>query len=259
MAKVSELDKKMKDLSIEDDDSMFKPAFDLYKKKFSTKTKFTTFQSILRRFQKDKNCKSKFTYADICKWALLSEHWAEIDFAEKNTQVTGKFFREKSFGFSYVSDVADRLSIGAKVDFFFEGKPVRFEITKIEGNKMQMKIDNKKKIQMVRGYPEKVKIIVNDSLLRKGHRQLEKVDEKMLQILFPISRRKAFSYEPSLNPKHLFNKQLNTQQIKCVERILNGKKNPQPFILFGPPGTGEFPNYDVFLSGKCSFFILKLN
>ena len=242
MAKVSELDKKMKDLSIEDDDSMFKPVFDLYKKKFSAKTKFTTFQSILRRFQKDKNCKSKFTYADICKWAVLSEYWAEIDFAEKNTQVTGKFRREKSFRYSYVSNIADRLSFGAEVDFFFEGKPVRFEITKIEGDKMRMEIYGEKKIQMVRGNPEKLKIIVNDVVLFRALHAIKKTGAKMLKILFPISQPQAFSYKPSLNPKHLFNKQLNKQQIKCVDRILYGKKSPNPFIVFGPPGTGEFAN-----------------
>ena len=131
---------------------------------------------------------------------------------------------------------------------------------------MRMDIAKKKEIKMVRGYPKKLKIIVSDSCLRKGLKALEKVDEKMLKILFPISQcqeafplLKASSNKNPLNHKRLFNKQLNTQQIKCVERILNGKKSPQPFILFGPPGTGEFPNYNFYVSAKCSFFILKLN
>ena len=251
MAKVSVLAKKMKDLSIKDDYSMamFKPVFDLYKKDFSEIKFRTTFESILRRFQMDKNCKSKFTYADICKLALLSEHWAETDFAVKNTQVNDTFLRD-TYGFSYDSNIlADRLSIGAKVDFFFEGKPVRFEITEIEGDKMRMEIANEKEIKMVRGYPEKIHIIVNLSVYALN--AIEKTDDEMLKILFPISQRQAFStleqffrqfsYKPSLNHKRLFNKQLNTQQIKCVDRILYGKKSPNPFILFGPPGTGEFP------------------
>ena len=266
------LDKKMKGLSIEDDESimaMFKPVFHLFQI-YSGRGAFRRSRSA-RFLEIYKKVKSKFTYTplaaytDISALSLLSEHWADLEFSAKNTEVNGTFQRDAS-GFSYTSNIADRLSIGAKLDFFFDDTPVRFEITEIEIDKMRMDIDKKKEIEMVRGYPKKLKIIVSDSCLRKGLKALEKVDEKMLKILFPISQRqeafpllKASSNKNPLNHKRLFNKQLNTQQIKCVERILNGKKSPQPFILFGPPGTGEFPNYNFYVSAKCSFFILKLN
>ena len=260
------LDKKMKGLSIEDDESimaMFQPVFHLFQI-YSGRGAFRRSRSA-RFLEIYKKVKSKFTYTDISELSLLSEHWADVEFSAKNTEVNGTFQRDAS-GFSYTSNIADRLSIGAKLDFFFDDTPVRFEITEIEIDKMRMDIDKKKEIEMVRGYPKKLKIIVSDSCLRKGLKALEKVDEKMLKILFPISQRqeafpllKASSNKNPLNHKRLFNKQLNTQQIKCVERILNGKKSPQPFILFGPPGTGEFPNYNFYVSAKCSFFILKLN
>ena len=249
MAKKLMLDKKMKGLSIEDDESimaMFKPVFHLFQI-YSGRGAFRRSRSA-RFLEIYKKVKSKFTYTDISELSLLSEHWADLEFSAKNTEVNGTFQRDAS-GFSYTSNIADRLSIGAKLDFFFDDTPVRFEITEIEIDKMRMDIDKKKEIEMVRGYPKKLKIIVSDSCLRKGLKALEKVDEKMLKILFPISQRqeafpllKASSNKNPLNHKRLFNKQLNTQQIKCVDRILYGKKSPNPFIVFGPPGTGEFAN-----------------
>ena len=59
----------------------------------------------------------------------------------------------------------------------------------------------------------------------------------MIEVLFPKNEQKSndFLKVDSIN---LFNNQLNSEQIKAVERIMK-LNSPHPFILFGPPGTGK--------------------
>merc|ERR1712038_1367612 len=120
---------------------MFKPVFHLFQI-YSGRGAFRRSRSA-RFLEIYKKVKSKFTYTDISELSLLSEHWADLEFSAKNTEVNGTFQRDAT-GFSYTSNIADRLSIGAKLDFFFDDTPVRFEITEIEIDKMRMDIDKKK-------------------------------------------------------------------------------------------------------------------
>ena len=73
--------------------------------------------------------------------------------------------------------------------------------------------------------------------LFSGLEALSKVDDKMLERLFPT---KEFRTEEISNvlPLNWFNLQLNEEQKNAVKRICKGK-NALPFIIFGPPGTGK--------------------
>ena len=109
----------------------------------------------------------KERYVIISKLALLSEYWAEVDFAAKNQEPNGLF---SPHDLSYESNIAENLSIGAKIKFYFRGLSIMFEVADVVNGKIQLKLakgQNNKSIS--KKNLERIQIIVNKKPLQNGN------------------------------------------------------------------------------------------
>ena len=119
-----------------------------------------------KRNKKSDIDQEKERYVIICKLALLSEYWAELDFAAKNQEPDGFFSPDD---LSYESPLAESLNIGTKIEFKFRGLSIMFEAADVYSGKIQLKLVKGQGNQIIpKKNLERIRIIVNKKPLQNG-------------------------------------------------------------------------------------------
>ncbi|CAB1428895.1 unnamed protein product [Pleuronectes platessa] len=119
------------------------------------------------------------------------------------------------------------------------GVKYRGYVHSVELNKVKLGFSSNLLSRFFEGMRFRVEFTLNRTGLRVQHRAAELAAEHGLEeLLFPAAPAQR---QPELPDLRLFDRNLekNPQQLGAVQHIVAGSSKPAPYLVFGPPGTGE--------------------